>query len=60
MISKQVHSPRYPINLSFPLPLVDGGLEGRLKHFKILIKVGLFFFFFNTGLQSGLFLGIEH
>jgi hypothetical protein len=26
--------------LSFSLPLVGGGLEVRLKHFKTLIKVG--------------------
>jgi hypothetical protein len=24
--------PPFPIFLSFPLPLVGGGLEGRLKH----------------------------
>ena len=27
-------------NLSFLLPLVGGGLEGRLKHLRILTKVG--------------------
>jgi hypothetical protein len=26
--------------LSFPLPLVGGGLERRLKHLRTLIKVG--------------------
>jgi hypothetical protein len=40
-ISKQVHIFLYPINLLFPLSLVGGGLEGRLKHFSILIKLGL-------------------
>jgi hypothetical protein len=31
-ISNQVHIPLCPINLSFPLHLMDGGLEGKLKH----------------------------
>jgi hypothetical protein len=39
-ISKQVHIPFCPLNLSFPLPLVGGGLEGRLKHLRTLTKVG--------------------
>jgi hypothetical protein len=39
-VSKQVHIFLYPINLSFLLPLVGGGLEGRLKHLRTLIKVG--------------------
>jgi hypothetical protein len=34
-LSKQVH---FPWILSFPLPLVGGGLEGRLKHLRIIIK----------------------
>ena len=34
-ISKQVHFPQI---LSFPLPLVGGGLEGRLKHLKPIFK----------------------
>jgi hypothetical protein len=34
-ISKQVH---FPGILSFPLPLVGGGLEGRIKHLKTIIK----------------------
>jgi hypothetical protein len=34
-ISKQVHFPRI---LSFPLPLVGGGLEGRLKHLRTIIE----------------------
>ena len=33
-------SPFCPTNLSFPLPLVGGGLERRLKHLRTLIKVG--------------------
>ena len=33
-ISKQVH---FPCTLSFPLPLVGGRLEGRLKHLKTII-----------------------
>jgi hypothetical protein len=28
----------YHNNLSFPIPLVDGGLEGRLKHLRTIIK----------------------
>ena len=39
-VSNQVHILLCPINLSFPLPLVDGGLNGRLKHLSTLIKVG--------------------
>jgi hypothetical protein len=38
-ISKQVHILLFPINLSIPLPLVDGRLEGRLKQLTTLIKV---------------------
>jgi hypothetical protein len=38
-ISKQVHILLCPIKLSFPLPLVSGGLEGRLEHLRTLIKV---------------------
>jgi hypothetical protein len=34
-LSKQVHS--LP-TLSFPLPLVGGRLEGRLKHLRTIIK----------------------
>jgi hypothetical protein len=30
----------FPTNISFPLPLAGGGLEGRLKHLRTLIKVG--------------------
>jgi hypothetical protein len=37
--SKEVHTPQYPITLSFPLPLVGGGLGGKLKHLSTLIKV---------------------
>ena len=33
--------PLCPVSLSFPLPLLGGGLEGRLKHLRTLIKVGL-------------------
>jgi hypothetical protein len=39
-ISKQVLNILCPINLSFPLPLVGGGVEGRLKHLSNLIKKG--------------------
>lgn len=42
--SKQVHIPLCPINLSFPLPLVGSGLEGRLKHLRNLIKSGIWKF----------------
>lgn len=35
-LKKRSH-PSSPINLSFPLPLV-GGLEGRPKHLRTLIK----------------------
>jgi hypothetical protein len=35
-LSKQVHSPHI---LSFPLPLMDGGLNERLKCFKTSLKV---------------------
>ena len=38
-ISKQVHN-LFPINFSFPLPLLSGGLKGRLKHLRTLISVG--------------------
>jgi hypothetical protein len=34
-LSKQVY---FPCILSFPLPLVGGGLQGRLKHLKPIIK----------------------
>jgi hypothetical protein len=37
---KAIYSKPVPLslnNLSFPLPLVGGGLEGRLKHLRILI-----------------------
>ena len=34
-LSKQVH---FPCILSFPLPLVGGGLQGRLKHLRTIIK----------------------
>jgi hypothetical protein len=37
LISKQVH---FPHVLSFPLPLADGGLEGRLKHLRTSLKEG--------------------
>jgi hypothetical protein len=37
-ICKQVHILLCSISLSFPLPLVDGGPEGWLKHLRILIK----------------------
>jgi hypothetical protein len=39
-ISKQVCISLCPVNLSFLLPLVVGGLEGRLQHLRTLIKVG--------------------
>ena len=39
-MSKQGHIPICPTNLSFPLPLVGSGLEGRLKCLKTLTKVG--------------------
>jgi hypothetical protein len=38
-ISKQVYILLCPTIFSFPLSLVDGGLEGRLKHLSILNKV---------------------
>jgi len=28
------------LTFSFPLPLVSGGLEGRLRHLRTVIKVG--------------------
>jgi hypothetical protein len=34
-LSKQVH---FPCILSFPLPLVSGRLQGRLKHLRTTIK----------------------
>jgi hypothetical protein len=34
-LSKQVH---FPHILSFPLPVVGGGLQGRLKHLRTIIK----------------------
>jgi hypothetical protein len=34
-LSKQV---LFPLILSFPLPLVGGGLQGRLKHLRAIIK----------------------
>ena len=37
-IFKPVHILLCPINLAFSLPLVDGELEGRLKHLRTLIK----------------------
>jgi hypothetical protein len=37
---KQVHILLCLISLSFPLPLVGGGLEVRLTHLEILITVG--------------------
>jgi hypothetical protein len=40
IISKQVHILLCPVNLSFPLSPVGGGLEGRLKHLRTLIKAG--------------------
>jgi hypothetical protein len=43
-ISKQVHIVLYPINLSFPLPLMGGGPEWQAKHLSTLIKVGFFKF----------------
>lgn len=39
-ISKQVYILFCPINLSFQLPLIGGGLEERLKLLSTLIKVG--------------------
>jgi hypothetical protein len=36
-LSKQVH---FPHDLSFLLPLVGGGLYGRLKHLRTIIKIG--------------------
>jgi hypothetical protein len=36
-ISKQVY---IPLCLAFPLPLVGSGLKGRLKHLRMLIKLG--------------------
>jgi hypothetical protein len=38
--SKQVQISLCPINLFFLLPLLGGGLEGRLTHLRIIIKVG--------------------
>lgn len=32
--------PLFPINLSFPLPLLGGGLKRRLKNYRTIIKVG--------------------
>jgi hypothetical protein len=40
-ISKQVHILICPINLSFPLPLEGGGIKGRLKCLRTLIKISL-------------------
>jgi hypothetical protein len=37
-LSKQVHILLCSSNLSFPLPLVGSGLEGRLKHLRTLNK----------------------
>lgn len=37
-ISEQVHFYFCPINLSFLLPLVSGGIEGMLKHLCIVIR----------------------
>jgi hypothetical protein len=34
-LSKQVH---FPCILPFPLPLVGGGLKGRLKNLRTIIK----------------------
>jgi hypothetical protein len=34
-LSKQIHFPWIP---SFPLPLVGGGLQGKLKHLRTIIK----------------------
>lgn len=39
-ISKHVHIPFCSIKLSFLLPLLEGRLEGRVKHLRILFKVG--------------------
>ena len=39
-IFKQVHIPLFPINLSFAVLLVGGGLEGISMHLWSLIKVG--------------------
>lgn len=39
-ISKQAYIPLCPINLSFPLPVVGSGLQGRLEHLSTLIKLG--------------------
>jgi hypothetical protein len=39
IISKQIYFPKYPNNLSFLLPVVGGGLEGRLKHLETNIKI---------------------
>jgi hypothetical protein len=36
--SKQVLFPVIPYILSFPLPLVGGGLKGRLKSLRTIIK----------------------
>jgi hypothetical protein len=34
-LSKQIH---FPSVLSFPLPLVGGRLDGRLKHLRTILK----------------------
>jgi hypothetical protein len=49
-VSKQAHIFFCPINLSFLLFLVSGGLEGWLKYLSALIKLG-FVLFFNISLQ---------
>ena len=40
-LSKQLHTLLCPINLSFPLPLVGGRLEGRLRYLRTIIKCRL-------------------
>lgn len=54
-IYKQVHINLCPINLPFPLPLVGGGLEGRLMCLRTLIKVG----FENLSLQQFIIRGSQ-
>jgi hypothetical protein len=40
IISRQVYILLCTINLSLPLPLVSGGLEGKVKCLRVFIKVG--------------------
>jgi hypothetical protein len=42
----------FPINLSFPLPLVGGEIEGRLKYSRTLIKPGMVAHAFNLSTRE--------